>query len=141
MTVVVDSSVVVAALLDQGPLGVWAEGRLISGPLAAPHLMPVEVANILRRSALAGDISADVASLAHEDLTSMRVELFPYSPCASRVWELRSNLTAYDAWYVALAETMGARLATLDVRLSRAAGTRCTFAVPPVQGRTRGSAG
>ena len=131
MTVVVDSSVVVAALIDQGPVGVWAEALLVSGPLAAPHLMPVEVANVLRRSASAGDISADVASLAHEDLDSLRLELFPYGLCASRVWELRANITAYDAWYVALAEILGARLATLDARLSRAAGTRCEFALPP----------
>lgn len=131
MTVVVDSSVVVAALIDQGPVGVWAEALLVSGPLAAPHLMPVEVANVLRRSASAGDISADVASLAHEDLGSLRLELFPYGLCASRVWELRANITAYDAWYVALAEILGARLATLDARLSRAAGTRCEFALPP----------
>ena len=131
MTVVVDASVVVAALIDAGPVGVWAEALLLSGPLAAPHLMPVEAANVLRRSALAGDISADVASLAHEDLSSLRLELFPYSSCASRVWELRSNVTTYDGWYVALAETLGARLATLDVRLSHAAGPRCEFAVPP----------
>jgi len=81
--------------------------------------------------ALAGDISPDVASLAHEDLVSLRLELFPYGPCASRVWELRTTLTAYDAWYVALAETLGARLGTLDTRLRRASGTRCEFAVPP----------
>jgi predicted nucleic acid-binding protein len=131
LTVVVDSSVVVAALVDAGPVGVWAESVLTSGLLAAPHLMPVEAANVLRRSALAGDISADVASLAHQDLISLRLELFPYSICASRVWELRSTITAYDAWYVALAETLGARLATLDARLSRATGTRCEFALPP----------
>lgn len=131
MTVVLDSSVVVAALIDTGPVGMWAEALLVSGPLAAPHLMPIEAANVLRRSALAGDISADVASLAHEDLLSLRLELFPYSLCATRVWELRSNITAYDASYVALAETLGARLATLDTRLSRTSGTRCEFAVPP----------
>ncbi len=103
----------------------------MSGSLAAPHLMPVEVANVLRRSASAGDISSAVASLAHDDLVSLRVELFPYSCCASRVWELRSTVTAYDAWYVAVAETLGANLATLDVRLSRASGSRCQFVVPP----------
>lgn len=131
MTVVVDASVVVAALIDAGPAGAWAESILMSGSLAAPHLMPVEVANVLRRSALAGDISAAAASLAHDDLVSLRVELFPYSSCASRVWELRSTVTAYDAWYVAVAEILGANLATLDVRLSRASGSRCQFVVPP----------
>lgn len=131
MTLVVDSSVVVAALIDPGPVGAWAEMMLASAPLVAPHLLPVETANVLRRSALAGEISADVASLAHEDLLSLRLELFPYSLCAARVWELRPNITAYDGWYVALAETLGATLATLDTRLSRAAGTRCEFALPP----------
>ena len=131
MTVVVDSSVVVAALLGDGPVGQWAEALLVSGPLAAPHLMPVEAANVLRRCALAGEISADVASLAHADLVSLPVELFPYTVCAGRVWELRANITAYDAWYVALAETLNARLATLDLRLGRATGTRCELALPP----------
>ena len=133
MTIVVDSSVMVAALVDGGSVGEWAEELLMSGPLAAPHVMPVEAANILRRSASAGDISIDVASLAHQDLMSLPIELFPYSLCASRVWELRSTVTAYDAWYVALAETIGARLATLDIRLSRATGTRCEFALPPTE--------
>ena len=133
MTIVVDSSVMVAALVDGGSVGEWAEELLMSGPLAAPHVMPVEAANILRRSASAGDISTDVASLAHQDLMSLPIELFPYSLCASRVWELRSTVTAYDAWYVALAETIGARLATLDLRLSRATGTRCEFALPPAE--------
>jgi predicted nucleic acid-binding protein len=133
MTIVVDSSVMVAALVDGGSVGEWAEELLMSGPLAAPHVMPVEAANILRRSASAGDISTDVASLAHQDLMSLPIELFPYSLCASRVWELRSTVTAYDAWYVALAETIGARLATLDIRLSRATGTRCEFALPPTE--------
>jgi predicted nucleic acid-binding protein len=131
VTLVVDSSVVVAALIDNGSVGEWAESLLMSGPVAAPHLMPAEVANILRRSALAGDVSADVASLAHGDLGLLRLELFPYSLCASRVWELRSNVNAYDAWHVALAETLDAPLATLDLRLSRAAGVRCEIVLPP----------
>ena len=90
---VVDSSVVVAALIDAGPVGSWAEALLASGPLAAPHLMPVEVANVLRRAAMAGEISGDVAALAHEDLLSLRLELFPYSLWATRVWELRSHIS------------------------------------------------
>ena len=130
MTIVVDSSVVVAALIDSGPAGTWAESMLLSGHLAAPHLLIVEAANILRRMAATGQISDDVATLAHEDLVSMRVELFPYGPCARRVWALRSNLTAYDAWFVALAESLRATLVTLDARLTRATGPRCDFAVP-----------
>jgi len=131
VTLVVDSSTVVAALIDTGPVGVWAGSIMRSGPLAAPHLMPVEAANILRRAAQAGDISADVASLAHDDLISMRVELFPYLPIGRRIWDLRANVTAYDAWYVALAESLRAELATLDVKLSRATGPQCAFQTPP----------
>ena len=132
MTVVVDASVVVAALVDGGPLGTWAESILVSGPLAAPHLMPVEAANVLRRSVSAGDISADVAALAHGDLVALRVQFLPYQPFASRVWELRANITTYDAWYVAVAESLRAPLATLDRKLSRATGVSCGFATPGI---------
>ena len=131
MTQVVDSSLVVAALVDTGPSGRWAESVLARGGLVAPHLMPVETANILRRAVLAGEITADVGSLAHDDLGSLAVELFPYAPFADRVWELRAGVTSYDAWYVALAESVDAPLATLDGRLSRAPGPRCAFSLPP----------
>lgn len=131
MTLVVDASVVVAALVDGGELGQWAERVLLSDHLAAPHLLPVEVANILRRSAQGGEVSPDSASLAHSDLQDLRIDLFPYAAVASRAWELRENLTLYDAWYVALAEVLGVELATLDRRLTRAPGPRCRFVVPP----------
>lgn len=131
MTLVVDASVVAAALVDSGPEGSWAERLLEGDDLAAPHLMSAEVANILRRAAISGEISDDTASLAHMDLLDLRVQSFPYEPFAERIWELRRNLTTYDAWYVALSETLEARLATLDARLSRAAGPRCQFVVPP----------
>lgn len=128
---VVDASVVVAALLDTGPIGAWAEALVSAESLAAPHLMPVEAANVLRRAALSGDISPTSASLAHRDLAALRFELFPYSACGGRVWELYANVTAYDAWYVALAELLGTPLATLDARLTSAVGPRCAFVQPP----------
>ena len=131
MTLVVDASVVAAALMDSGPEGTWAESILVSGPLVAPHLMPVEAANIMRRAAVMGDVSDAVASLAHDDLVSLPIELFPYGLFASRVWELRRNITSYDAWYVALAESLHVPMATLDTKLSRANGTRCEFLAPP----------
>lgn len=131
MTVVLDASVAVAGLVDTGTDGRWAERLLADEPLAAPHLFPVEVANILRRASLSGAISPDVAALAHADLVELRVELFPYVPFAERVWELRDNVSAYDAWYVALAERLDLPLATLDVRLSRASGPRCQFLTSP----------
>ena len=129
MSLVVDASVVTAALVDSGEDGVWASALMTEG-LAAPALMPAEVANVLRRSSATGEISRDVAAQAHSDLLDLRVELFPYGPFGPRVWELRENLTAYDAWYVALAEELGVLLATLDARLRRAPGCRCEFTTP-----------
>ncbi len=131
MTLVVDAGVVVAALVDSGPRGQWAEGMLAGAPLAAPHLMPVEVANILRRTVLVGSLSDEIAQLAHADLLRLRVELFGYETVADRVWELRGAVTAYDGCYIALAEALDGSLATLDLRLSRAPGPRCSFEVPP----------
>lgn len=129
MTIAVDASGVVAALVDDGPEGRWAES-LLTSHLAAPHLLPAEVANVMRRSVSAGEISEDVASLAHADLVDLRVELFPYGTVASRIWELRHNLSAYDAWYVAVAELLDAPLATLDRRLVAAPGPRCELLTP-----------
>lgn len=121
---------VVAALTDSGPDGVWAESIIATHVLAAPHLMLVEVANILRRATQAGEIAATISSLAHLDLVQLRVNLFPYEPFADRVWQLGSSVTSYDAWYVALAEALDAPLATLDGRLRRANGPRCNFVFP-----------
>lgn len=131
MTIVVDASMVVAALVDSGSDGSWAEELLRADALAAPHLMPAEAANILRRGALTGDLSDEVASLGYGDLLQLRVELFPFEPFAERIWQLRENVTVYDAWYVAVAETLEAPLATLDERLCASPGPRCAFVVPP----------
>jgi predicted nucleic acid-binding protein len=129
MTVVIDGSAVVAALVDSGPGGRWAE-TLLTSDLAAPHLLPVEVSNVLRRAVNAGEISDDIASLAHADLLDLRVELVSYDMVADRIWELRHNLTTYDAWYVAVAELLDAPLATLDQRLVSAPGPTCSFRTP-----------
>jgi predicted nucleic acid-binding protein len=133
VTLVVDASAVVAALVDGGPAGTWAEGELLSDDLAAPHLMPAEAANVLRRAVLAGRLTQDSASLAHVDLLDLPIVLFPYESSADRVWELRTNLSAYDAWYVALAEDLGAGLVTLDRRIAKAPGPRCDFRLPPTR--------
>lgn len=127
MTLVVDASVVVAALVDDAADGEWARELLATAPLAAPHLMPIEVANVLRRAALSGTVSDADAELAHHDLVELRVRLSPYAALLPRAWALRGNLTVYDACYVALAESLDAPLATLDGRLARAPGMRCTF--------------
>ena len=131
MTLVVDASVVIEALVGTGKRGEWALGLLEAHPLAAPHLLLLEAANILRRAALHRDISQETASMAHSDLTDLRVDLFPYHPFAARVWELRTTVTAYGAIYVAVAEALDAPLATVDGRVRRATGPRCTFMSPP----------
>jgi predicted nucleic acid-binding protein len=131
VTVVVDASVVVAALVDTEAHGTWAEGVLVSDALAAPHILPVETANVLRRAVAAGEVSDDIATLAHADLLDLSIDLFGYEPVASRVWELRGNLSAYDAWYVAVAEALEAPLATLDRRVVGAPGVRCRLMSPP----------
>jgi predicted nucleic acid-binding protein len=130
VTLVVDASVIVAALVDNGNDGHWAVDILDGHALAAPHHMPIEAANILRRASLAGDITPDTAALAHGDLLALRVDLFPYAPLAERCWQLRENVTIYDAVYVALAEQLDVPLATLDQRLAAATGPRCTFTTP-----------
>jgi predicted nucleic acid-binding protein len=123
--VVIDSSALVALLADAGPAGQWVESVTGSAELFAPHLLSFEVSNILRRHALAGILDASAATLAHADLVALPVVLYPYEAVAERVRQLRSNITAYDAAYVALAELLAAPLVTLDERLARAPGTRC----------------
>ena len=128
---VVDASVVSAALTNNRG-GVWAREILEHEDLRAPHHLYVEVANSLRRAALTGVLSFDRATRAHADLLEFRFTLHPYEPLAWRVWELRQNVTPYDAWYVALAEALGSGLATLDRRLAQAVGPRCEFVTPPL---------
>ena len=131
MTVVVDASVLVAVLVDSGHEGRWAESMVTEGTLAAPESVLVEASDILRRLERSGEISRLEANSAHRDLLRLELELFPFAPFAERVWALRSNLTAYDAWYVALAEALDCALATLDRKLRRATGPTCEFVVPP----------
>ena len=130
MSVVVDASLLVAATTDSGPDGVWAEEILAPGGIVAPHLVLVEATNILRRLERAKELSPLEASAAQRDLVRLAIDLLPFEPFAERVWELRQNVTSYDAWYVAIAEAFGLPLATLDHRLGRAAGPRCRFLTP-----------
>ena len=127
---VVDASLLVAATVDDGPEGAWAERVLAGGNLIAPHLVLVEVANVLRRLERAKLLSRLEATAAHDDVIRLDLQLVPYEPFAERVWELRANLSSYDAWYVAVAEFADMPLATLDKRLTRASGPECEFLLP-----------
>lgn len=130
MTIVLDSSAVIAALLDDGPEGRWAEVLLADGALHAPELMQFEAANVLRRVAATETVSSEIATLAHRNLVSLPLVLVSYEAIADRVWQLGHNLTSFDAAYIAVAELIDAPLATLDRRLAAAPGPRCEFLVP-----------
>ncbi len=126
-----DGSALVAALVDSGREGSWAESLVAEGSLAGPELVLAEASNILRRLERAGAISRLEANSACRDLLRLEMELFPFAPFADRAWALRSNLTIYDAWYVALAEALDCPLVTLDRKLGHSSGPRCEIIVPP----------
>jgi predicted nucleic acid-binding protein len=119
--IVVDASVVIEVLLltrDGWRLG----SRLFErGPtLCAPELLDVEVTQIVRRYQRLGDLTAERGQSAIADLVDLPLERFTHRPLLERMWEMRANLTAYDAAYVALAEALDAPLLTRDARLARA---------------------
>ena len=132
MSIVVDSSVLVAALVDVGPHGIWAETVLARGSLHAPELARAEATNILRRLERAKLITTPEANAAQDDLMQLDMDLFSFEPFAERIWELRHNVTCYDAWYVAIAEALGLPLATLDKALSKSNGVACEFLTPKI---------
>ena len=118
------------ALADDGEDGDLARGRLAhDSSLHAPHLADLEVLSVLRRRAAAGDLDERRVSLAIADLSDLPMTRYPHLPFARRLWELRDNLTVYDAVYVALAEVLGCALVTADARLSRVPGIRCAVEV------------
>jgi predicted nucleic acid-binding protein len=128
--IVCDASALTAVLIDEGPEGRWATQAFSGVDLAAPSLVEFETANILRRQELAGLISPDQAAQAHADLLDMAIEYWPYELLATRAWQLRLNLSIYDASYVALAELLGTTLVTLDRRIGRAPGPQCAIITP-----------
>jgi predicted nucleic acid-binding protein len=128
--VVCDASAIVAVLLDGGPAGTWATGALTGADLLAPSLLTYEVGNIIRRHELAGTVSSDQASQAHADLLDLAIDHWPYELMATRIWQLRRNLTVYDASYVAVAEATKSTLVTLDRAIAGAPGVRCAVATP-----------
>jgi len=123
--IVVDASIVVTALADDGPDGDRVRARLRGERLVAPHLIDIEVVSAWGRLAAAGDVDERRVALAMEDLRSIRLDRVPHVPLMGRCWELRQNLTIYDATYVALAEAMDVALLTADAKLAAAPGLRC----------------
>ncbi|HNV43062.1 MAG TPA: type II toxin-antitoxin system VapC family toxin [Ornithinibacter sp.] len=124
---VVDASVLAVALADDGPDGDAARARLRGETLAAPELVDLEVASVLRRQNRAGMLDDRRAELAIIDLGALPMVRASHLALLRRCWELRENVTTYDAAYVALAEALDATLLTGDRRLAHAAGPTCTI--------------
>jgi predicted nucleic acid-binding protein len=120
---VVDASVLSEVLLG-GPAAEAIEARLLGTgqTLHAPHLIDAEVAQVVRRFAMAGEIASEFGREALTDLANFPLRRYPHDFLLPRVWELRHNLSAYDAVYVALAEVLGAQLVTRDRRVATAPG-------------------
>jgi predicted nucleic acid-binding protein len=121
--IVLDASAAVEVLL-QSQVGAPLTGRLLApeSSLHAPYLLDLEVAQVLRRFVLRGEVQPLRAQQALEVLADFPIERYPHQILLPRIWALRENLTAYDAVYVALAEVLGATLLTRDARISRASG-------------------
>jgi predicted nucleic acid-binding protein len=126
---VVDASVIAPVISDGGIDGELCRDRIKNQILAGPDLLRVEVMSVIRRHLISGALSRRQGDNALEDLLHLPIVVYPTAPLLPRVWELRSNITAYDACYVALAEALNCVLLTADSRLSKAPGTRCTFDV------------
>jgi len=121
--IVVDASAVLELLLNTRAAAKVSERIFATGEtLHAPHLIDLEVAQVLRRYAGIGELSAERGTDALEDLADLPLNRYPHNLFLPRIWELRGNLTAYDAAYVALAEALGAPLVTRDRALARAGG-------------------
>ena len=122
-------------VLDAGVVVDLLVGRLDDAALAGeeagvPHLLDSEVTNVLRRLVLRGDLTVEQGDAAMSHFLELDLERFPADRLRVRMWDLRENLTAYDATYVALAEAVGATaLLTTDARLAGAPGVRCTVRV------------
>jgi predicted nucleic acid-binding protein len=130
MTVVIDAGVALAALLDDDEHTAWAREVISEGNLAAPELLSVEVSHLLRKSVSQGLLTAREGRDALLDLLDVVDDFYPHGPFVPRIWELHATVTSYDSAYVALAEALGAPLATLDRKLCRAPGPRCEFLQP-----------
>ena len=113
------------ALADDATDGDRARERLQGERLAAPELFDLEVVAVIRKALFAGLLDERRAAIAVSDLADLDLQRVSHRPLVARIWELRANLTPYDAAYVALAEMTEATLVTADRRLAQAPGPRC----------------
>jgi predicted nucleic acid-binding protein len=121
--IVIDASALLEILLQTDRAGRLMELALGDAErLNAPHLLDIEVANVVRRLAQRKEISLTRAQQAFEDFGQLIIERHAHAPLLPRIWELRDSMTAYDGAYVALAEALGAPLLTCDGKLARAHG-------------------
>ncbi|MGR6965334.1 type II toxin-antitoxin system VapC family toxin [Geodermatophilus sp. URMC 61] len=125
--IVLDASAAVSALLNAGE----ARRSLADEAAHVPHLIDAEIAHALRRQVLSRSLGADDGWAALDTWRRLGVVRHPMGGLLDRVWELRENVSAYDASYLALAEALGCALLTADGRLSRVPGLRCAVTVVP----------
>ena len=121
--IVIDASAILEVLLNTTTGNRVA--ALLGRPdetIHAPHLLDIEVTQVLRRYSLAGELADNRSNQARDDFKSLPIERYPHGPLLERIWQLRDSLTAYDAAYVVLAEALDVRLITCDARLSRSHG-------------------
>ena len=122
--VVIDASAIAALLLNQRIAARLRERLADEKSLHAPHLLDLEVTQVLRRAVRQGALKETVAVSRLNDLQLLPLSRYPHTPFLERIWQLRANVTAYDAAYVALAEALDAPLVTTDEPLSRTPGLR-----------------
>lgn len=125
--IVVDASAALSALFNDGP----ARFALTSEQLHVPHLIDAEVASGARRKVLAGEVSVEDGWAALDTWRRLGMLRYPSHTLVERVWELRANVSAYDATYVALAEHLGVTLLTADRRLGRVRALCCPVTLVP----------
>ncbi|MBK5224463.1 MAG: PIN domain-containing protein [Acidimicrobiia bacterium] len=123
--IVVDASAAVLGLVNDGD----ARALLSSESLVCPHLVDAEVVHALRAQVLRGQLKPDLGRLLVDRWSQLGVQRFGVVGLLHRVWELRENLSAYDATYVGVAEALGCAMLTADRRLARAPGPRCPITV------------
>jgi predicted nucleic acid-binding protein len=125
--IVVDASAALSGLLNDGP----ARRALAAEHLHAPHLIDTEVTSGLRRRVLANELDPAAGHAALRVLQRLGMRRYPTAGLLERIWQLRENLSAYDASYIALAESLDCALLTADARLGRAPGISCPVTVVP----------